>query len=53
MYGLNLMPQFAAIIERGREDWPVAGFDDEYYMGAKASACRVVWNLVGAIKPIF
>ena len=24
---------------------PVTGFDDEYYMGAKASACKVVWNL--------
>jgi hypothetical protein len=39
------LPRFAAVIERQADEWPVAGFDAGYYMGAKANACKVVWNL--------
>lgn len=45
IYTLGLLPKFAEVIKRGKADWPVDGFSDEYHMGAKASACKVVWNL--------
>ena len=45
VYDLQLLPLFERIIVMGNACWKVDGFDDEYYMGAKASACKVIWNL--------
>ena len=45
VYDLKLLPLFTQIVVMGNSEWKVSGFDDEYFMGAKASACKVIWNL--------
>lgn len=45
VFDLQLLPRFTRIIEMADREWSVEGFDAEYYMGAKASACKVLWNV--------
>eukprot|EP00039_Didymoeca_costata_P001655 m.54108 g.54108 ORF g.54108 m.54108 type:complete len:448 (-) comp10900_c0_seq5:98-1441(-) len=47
VYKLNLVPLFGQIISKSVKSWQatVEGFDEKYYMGAKTSACKVIWNI--------
>eukprot|EP00039_Didymoeca_costata_P020377 m.341040 g.341040 ORF g.341040 m.341040 type:complete len:536 (-) comp19769_c0_seq1:215-1822(-) len=47
VYELELSPLFTEIIRKPLVEWKklVESFDDEYYMTAKASASKVLWNL--------
>jgi hypothetical protein len=48
IFDLEVLPLFTRIISMADADWNVDGFDAEYYMGAKASACKVILNVANA-----
>jgi len=33
------------VLTRDDHGWPVRGFDSSYYTDARASACKVIWNV--------